>query len=452
MENKKYVLIQNEGEIEVGSFELIGASTKRNDNTKIGFFGSGLKYSIAYMLRNKIDFRVFSGLREIRFDTETVCMRGQDFERVCINGVPTSFTTTMGPTWNEPWFVFREIYCNALDESGCTIIKNTESINQSEGRTRIYIEITKELENVINNFDAYFTDDRTTKYIFNDIKTPYIDEWKNGYNGEQPVKVYNKTDGVIFRKGIRVYSSSKLMYDYCLENISINEDRTMKSPHYIKYAISCIIAEMRDINYVKSVLRSYKLNQNEVTTEFDSLYYSEGSTFSYDWIEFSKENNLIVLERSGNYSDMISTSKKECFFLPMNFASKLKKTIDGVFIFGIGGVVGDITFEDVEPSNKHNYLINDVSKQLAEMGYNINYHIKVVSFSSRDTLGMSDFKNNQILISNICLDLGRREIAMTLIEEQEHLDTKFEDETRKFQNHLFSLLLKSMENSSGIFL
>jgi DNA polymerase elongation subunit (family B) len=35
---KKYILIQNDGEIEANSFELIGASTKRNDNTKIGFF------------------------------------------------------------------------------------------------------------------------------------------------------------------------------------------------------------------------------------------------------------------------------------------------------------------------------------------------------------------------------------------------------------------------------
>jgi len=55
---KKYILIQNDGEIETNSFELIGASTKRDDKTKIGFFGSGLKYSIAYMMRKGIEFKI----------------------------------------------------------------------------------------------------------------------------------------------------------------------------------------------------------------------------------------------------------------------------------------------------------------------------------------------------------------------------------------------------------
>ena len=34
---KKYILIQNDGEIESNSFELIGASTKRTEKGKIGF-------------------------------------------------------------------------------------------------------------------------------------------------------------------------------------------------------------------------------------------------------------------------------------------------------------------------------------------------------------------------------------------------------------------------------
>jgi len=113
---KKYILIQNDGEIESNSFELIGASTKRDDSTKIGFFGSGLKYSIAYMMRKGIDFRVFSGLNEFHFSTKKEQLKDQSFERICINGTLTSFPTTMGPNWEEDWFVLREIYCNALDE------------------------------------------------------------------------------------------------------------------------------------------------------------------------------------------------------------------------------------------------------------------------------------------------------------------------------------------------
>jgi len=112
---KKYILIQNDGEIEVNSFELIGASTKRGDEGKIGFFGSGLKYSIAYMMRNNISFKVFSGANELKFTTVKESFRNSSFDRICINGKETSYTITMGPTWTEDWFVLREIYCNALD-------------------------------------------------------------------------------------------------------------------------------------------------------------------------------------------------------------------------------------------------------------------------------------------------------------------------------------------------
>ena len=125
---KKYILIQNDGEIETNSFELIGASTKRDDKTKIGFFGSGLKYSIAYMIRKEIEFKIFSGLNEVLFTTKPEKLKDQVFERICINGTPTSYTTTMGPTWKEDWFVLREIYCNALDENGCMIVKETELV------------------------------------------------------------------------------------------------------------------------------------------------------------------------------------------------------------------------------------------------------------------------------------------------------------------------------------
>jgi len=55
---KTFLKIQSKGEIETEAFTLIGASSKRNDETKIGYFGSGLKYSIAALLRNNIDFKI----------------------------------------------------------------------------------------------------------------------------------------------------------------------------------------------------------------------------------------------------------------------------------------------------------------------------------------------------------------------------------------------------------
>jgi len=95
----------------------MGISSKRGDEEKIGFFGSGNKYSIALLLREKIPFKIFSGEKEVKFTTDTVMFRGQTYEQIRINGEPTSLTTSMGPDW-EPWFAIREMYCNAVDEGG----------------------------------------------------------------------------------------------------------------------------------------------------------------------------------------------------------------------------------------------------------------------------------------------------------------------------------------------
>ena len=50
----KIIKITSKGEIDERAFSLLGASSKRDDNTKIGMFGSGLKYSLAYLLRKEI--------------------------------------------------------------------------------------------------------------------------------------------------------------------------------------------------------------------------------------------------------------------------------------------------------------------------------------------------------------------------------------------------------------
>src|SRR5690606_23195208 len=102
---------------DVNAFTLIGATTKRDDNTKIGLYGSGNKYAISALIRNNIDFRVFSGDNEIRFSTKETTFRDKNFSIITINGKDTSLTTNMGgEDWDDPFAPIREIYSNALDE------------------------------------------------------------------------------------------------------------------------------------------------------------------------------------------------------------------------------------------------------------------------------------------------------------------------------------------------
>lgn len=449
---KKYILIQNDGEIETNSFELIGASTKRNETGKIGFFGSGLKYSIAYMMRNNIDFRVFSGEHELKFTTTPEHLKEQSFDRICINGKPTSYTVTMGPTWKEDWFVLREIYCNALDENSCQLVKSTETVSPSSSKTRIYIELTDKLERVINSWDRYFSDERMPIFETTPVYTSNLGNEDGSENTRnQTVKVYSKTHGVIYRRGINVFEKDRLLFDYELGYVNINEDRTAKSMQFLDYVLVDMMGQMVSEDWVKSVLRTAE--DDLPCAEYNSMRWNSPDTkISEKWTSFSKENLLVVKEISGRYAEEISKSKKETFFIPSHFARDLKKNVPGVSVLGMGKVLGEDYFSEVDKTPKMEYLLKEVLASLKQMDYEVSYDIHVAEFENEDQLGAADVKEKKIYISRRTFDMGRREIALVIMEENEHIYSQKGDETRAFQTHIFSQWLKTMENSNGLFL
>lgn len=447
---KKYILIQNDGEIETNSFELIGASTKRDEKGKIGFFGSGLKYSIAYMMRKGIDFKIFSGLTELKFTTVNEQLKGKDFARICINGKETSYTVTMGPTWTQDWFVLREVYCNALDESTCQIVRETEYTQPSVGKTRIFIERTPELASVISKWDSYFAEDRIPLFTSEKIYTCYLGS-EDESTFEQKVAVYDKDSGVLFRRGIRVYQRDDYMYDYNFHGVSINEDRTARNPDGIAHAIVNLFSVFANEGWIKSILRS-AMDENR-SMEYMALSFCDiHNPVNTLWIEFSQKNLLVVQELSGRYSEEVNMYKGEVFFVPASFARGLKKKQPDIQIMGMGNVVGNMSYTECSMSNKMNFLLQEVLNSLNEMRYPVPFDIIAADFDKEDVMGFADAKNKKIVIAATTFDKGRREIAMTIMEETEHLRSGLADKTRSFQTHLFSQWLKSMEEANGLFL
>lgn len=440
---KKYILIQNDGEIETNSFELIGASTKRNDETKIGFFGSGLKYSIAFMMRSNIDFKIFSGTKEMVFTTKSESLKEQTFDRICINGIPTSYTTTMGPTWEYQWFVLREIYCNAIDEGTCQLVKSTDTVSPSEGKTRIYIELTDKLQEVISNWDKYFSDEREPSFIVPQVHTSYL----SSKVSDQEIKVYRKTNGSLFRKGVMIYTNEKYLFDYEVSHADINEDRTAKNAHAVSYCFVSMMASFCNENYVSSVLRD-----NE-SAEYMALRGTSNYTVVSDrWIQFSHDYLLVIKESSGKYAAKIQESPKEVLLIPSSFALDLKKQVPEINILGMGKVIGDLSMEEIQLTPKMQFLLKEVIAALKEMKYEVPYDVSVAEFKEDNILGKADVPNKRIYIADKTFDMGRRELALTLMEEAEHIRSGAGDETREFQTHIFSQWLKSIEDANGLFL
>ena len=147
-----------------------------------------LKKVIDYLLQNKNNLKIFSGLDEIKLSTKKIIFRDKEFNLLHINNQETSITTEMGKDW-KLWQAIREIYCNALDEEGVDFL--IEGINPKPGETHFYIELKEELETFIKKFDNYFA---TKKEVL----------FKNKYGR---ILVKSGSEANIYRKGIRCVNS-----------------------------------------------------------------------------------------------------------------------------------------------------------------------------------------------------------------------------------------------------
>lgn len=384
----------------------------------------------------------------MKFSTKPEALKDKSFERICINGTPTSYTTTMGPTWTEDWFVLREIYCNALDEETCTLIPETGIVQPSAGKTRIYIELTDSLKKVALNWNNYFSIDRTPLLESPEIYTCYIGQSDGAI--DQKVTVFQKTDGVLYRRGIRVYDNKEFLFDYGLNHVDINEDRTAKNGSAMNYVVRNLMAMFVSEDYVKSVLQGSQ--QEKTPFEYLALNSDVREDFSPKWIDFCKNYLVVSRDKSGRYTQEMNSTHKEVFLIPTSFARELKKKLPACSILGMSNVSGNFSYHDVDTTPKMDFLLKEVLNALTEMKYHTSFPIKVVEFDRTEVMGHADMQNKTILLASSTFDKGRREIALTIMEETEHLISQKPDECRAFETHIFSQWLKSMEESNAIFL
>lgn len=433
MENtKKYIKIESKGLIDKNAFILMGASTKRDDKSKIGYFGTGLKYAIAYLLRNNIEFKVFSDYDEIEIMTKEVMFEGKIFNQILVDGISTSMTTDMGIDWKD-WFVIREIYCNAIDQ-GEHGIKLTRKVGPIEGKTVFYIEADK-FKEVIDNLDKYFSFNRNAIY-------------ENKYG--KILKPIDKNKTHIYRRGVLVYTiDEKGVYDYDLYNVEINEARTISD----KYNMYTCIKELLSVCDNKEVidLLLYSLDRDSYAESKLGEYYDR-QKYNPIWKEVIGNRILVPREISGFWTDIILKNRFNYLILPNAFCVNLKKNFNDLKIIGNTSNLDNSYIELNSTTERQNYLISKALDFLKRAEYDVKFPIQIVSFMRKEVLGMADDDNKRILLSERLFDMGLKNIVATIIEENEHLLTKMEDETREFQNLFIYKFVTALERITGEYL
>jgi hypothetical protein len=423
----KYLRIKNKGLIEAKALTLIGASSKVGDSSKIGMFGSGNKYAMAYLMRNDMALKIFAGNDEIKVSTVRENFRGDDFEIVCIDDEKTSITTSMGKDW-VLWQAVREIYCNAIDEggSGFDVVSD---IRPQDGETHFYIGMNEMLEDFMKNFSKYFSM----------RKNPVV---SNEYG-----KVFTKRDGdlTLYRKGIRCWDGhKKSKYDYDFKTIQINESRVISYHWEIQEHIWNIVSSCDDKNVIMNFLAASQRK------EFVESITSSMSTLRSHIVSGTFKEVISGLKLAPMESGALCTSiEKETFmFIPQHMYDTIEvwmKEENKAIMFS--SKVGDKFFSKTKMSSLQEATLSRALEFFKEADYSIDYPIDVVSFAKKEVLGYA--YGEKIYISNITVDKGVQEVCNTIIEEHIHLKYDVRDETRAFQTAIIDEMLSVMKKASA---
>ena len=433
----KFIKITNNGIIDSKSFTIIGASTKTNKEGFIGQWGSGLKYAIAYLLRNKIPFKVYSDYNEVKFSIQTEQFRDKSIDIVCVNGEKTSISTELGFD-NTQWTVIREIFSNAIDEGDAkldVVESDLEDLKPVEDCTCFYIQADT-FKEILDNWDLYFSNERTD-ILYHDKNFNQI------YTGGENLLVY--------RKGIRCHfaKGKKALFNYDLTWVEINESRVIASDWDFRYGLVGFLRKISDKSIIHRIL--YNINGSwENSLDWSNSSYNP---FTDTWLKEVGDKYLIPCENAGFWEEEIKYLKERHIILPNSLIQALKIQFgDKVKCIGDDATKGGSGDKKLisDLSKREQHLLDESLTFLSDAGYEVKYPIKVCKFVSPVTLGQS--LEDTIFLSDKVFTMGKREIINTIIEENHHLVTGFEDETRNMQTSLINLSISLMEEKLGIYL
>lgn len=443
-----YLLIENDTEMVPEALYLMGASSKRDDSSKIGFFGSGNKYALALLLREQIPFRIFSGEREIIVTTEPVIMRNVTYDKILIDGRETSLTVQMGPQW-EPWYIIRELYCNAIDEGNVRIMLDVEQplVQGSEGKTRFYISRTSAILTIIHNWNEYFCFDREDLLfgIDGDSVFPNI-------SGDNRILIY--------RKGILVYDNSNpALFSYDINDLSINESRVLTNTYGATNAIAKLWLKCGIVSLVQSLLEKiHRHNLNGTDKKKSDSLESSCGWYSADhhmnmpvWREAIGTRVVINHSQSGRFID---DYRNNCLILSESMCNAIANKLRDVKVLGVGDYDPDkdyVSISETDLQPRTGFKLKKTIKELEDMGVIISSTVRIVRFVNI-TCKMEVLEGVIYISEEVVNNGGIRDIAMLLIRGNLCVQNGYQNNSPEMCETLLKEWISDRELRSGIFL
>lgn len=389
------IVFKNPGVIDMRAIKTFGVSVKKDG--AIGFFGTGLKYAIAILLREGCEIEINAGPDRYVFDTVKATVTGEEFDIVRMNGDELGFTTELGKTW-ELWKAIREIYCNCTDEGG-------------------YIYAAKDDAGVMGTYDetVILVRGKKADTIFKDIGQ-YILQTKPAREF-QSLEIHHGQTHSLFYKKVRVTDKEKhclFTYNVMNADIDLTEDRTAKYTFQFRNHVCEGIVQLQDEDMILMIVTA-----PQGTYEHD---------LDYSIAQEPSEAFLNVCRR------LIETQAKNANRAALNHAKKF--------------MVVDDEPKEIELDKIQARMLEKAISMLTGAGYPVtDYPIKCVQTMGDGIVAMA--RKSTIYISELGFQGGTKEVAHCLLEEYLHLSRNFVDETRQFQTFLFKEILNKIEILHG---
>lgn len=395
------IMFTNKQEIDIRSISTLGLSVKEGENP-IGYFGTGLKYAIAVLLRNKQSVTIFSGETILTFGLASHKVRGQDFDFITMavnddQPVELGMTTQLGRDW-ELWMAYREIACNCRDESGEIAYSSTAPSAES-GFTKIVVT-GQAFEDVYHERGKYLLEDEPDFSVGS-------------------TEIRRRPSESFFYRGVRVHMLPvRSMFTYNeLRPLTLTEDRTVKNPYDIMVSIARTVLTSDNAQFIRDVITA------------PDRTYENGLDF-HGWSIWPSATFIQVVGEC--VSDRLLTTNKTALAV---WKESCKKDFDP---------------RPAILSRVQQLTLDRALDFCQTLGFPVrgSYPIIVAETLGEGILGLAH--NRQIYIAERCFHMGgAKQVASCLIEEYLHLRHGWEDCTREMQTFLFEKLVSLGEELQG---
>lgn len=402
------IVFENKGVLDIRAIKTFGVNSKENPSSAIGYFGTGLKYAIAILLRNGHKISIYTGGEHYEFGVATSRIRNDDFDIVTLNGEELGFTTELGKNW-KMWMAYRELHSNMLDEGG----EVNSCVAFAPGHTAddTYVVVSGiEFESLYTQRDNYFLN----KEVYSAL------------HEHKEVDVYPKTndgrsEGHVFYKGVRVMETrGPALYDYNHHvGLTLTEDRTISNTWATLYHVSPVVKQSGNKVFIKQMVMCKNV-------------YEQGIDFSMG------TNSSIDL-----FLDVVGKLRKKYKDRGINAtAIALHEKLRGVsdVMPGISCHINKVQTKQLERA---------VAFCKYTLGLDIDDYKLIICKDLADDLGQANVDEGIMYISKKCFDQGTKRVAVALLEEYTHCKHEVADETVEQKWVYLEQIISLGENLAG---